>query len=140
MTGSASHPRLRLLLLTAGSLAIAALLVSVPAGGGVEPTIAGSKQADVVGTVASISAKKGAEITVDSKGRGGPKRLAEGDKLHLGDVLDPDEGVKAKLQLKVPQGVSADRELIYIKPGGKEEHTVLLDRTGPRMTEVTIGG
>jgi len=142
MTGfSLNRGRLARYLALITILITGVILLTLMAGGGSESvagaTKGGEGKARVVGKVASVSGKTSG-ITVKSPG-GSEHRLREGDQLHLNDVIDPDKGVEATLNLKVPNGVSGDDELVYIVPGEGDHHTITMERTGKDQTRVLIG-
>lgn len=121
-------------------LAVGVTMLTLAAGGTDESVAArgsASGKAPVVGRVVSVSGKATA-ITVKSPG-GREHRLREGDQLHLNDVIDPDRGVEAILNLKIPNGVSGNDELVYIAPGKGDRHTITMERTGKLQTKVLIG-
>ncbi len=90
----------------------------------------------VVGKVVSVTGNV-AGLTV--KPEGGRERVLEtGDLLHLGDVIDPDQGVQATIRLEIPAGVDGDPDLVRINPDEGDAHTVRLERTGKGATTVTI--
>jgi hypothetical protein len=75
--------------------------------------------------------------TLAAKGKnGGRHALGKQATLHLGDTITPPGG-KATLKLSVPPGVSADNQLVYIKPAPGMQLNVLLQRSG-QYTIVTI--
>jgi hypothetical protein len=116
-------------LLAVGALALIFAIRSPDEG------VAGSAKATVVGKVTAVAGKG---LTVKSEG-GREHQLKNGDVLYLGDVIDPDKGVRATLQLEPPSGVSGDADLVFISPGKGDEHTVTVERTGPSTTTVQIG-
>lgn len=120
-------------------LAAGVLLLTLTAGGTDESVAAkgnASGKAPVVGRVVSVSGKVTA-ITVKSPG-GREHQLREGDQLRLNDVIDPDQGVEVTLNLKIPNGVSGDDELVFIAPGRGDRHTITMERTGKAETKVLI--
>lgn len=116
-------------------VALAALLVVVLASGGAERSAAKANKPPVVGEVTSVGGT--GKITVAPQD-GQEHALESGDELRLGDTIDPDQGVTASLALKVPKGVSGNKELVYVAPGKNQEHSVILERTGKDQTSVTI--
>lgn len=120
-------------------LAVGVTLLTLAAGGTDESVAArgsASGKTPVVGKVVSVSGKATA-IRVKSPG-GREHRLREGDQLRLNDVIDPDHGVEATLNLKIPSGVSGNDELVYIAPGKGDHHTITIERTGKLETKVMI--
>jgi hypothetical protein len=103
---------------------------------GTESSSAKRKKSPVVGTVKKIGGTK--QITVTPK-KGKQHGLEKGDKLRLGDVIDPDKGVTAKLEIDRQQGAIAKKELIFVSPGKRDKHTTTLVKPDQATTVVKIG-
>lgn len=119
--------------ITLAVITLATLTAVIVLGG--SPERVGADQPKKVGKVISLNEGK---LKVKVGGEGKVRRLAEGDGLRLGDEIIPGKGVEATLTVKRPKGFG-DKQLIFVDPGNNGvEHTVSLQRTGKRTTEVTI--
>jgi hypothetical protein len=125
----------RMLALVACAALLAAVLSTGSPG---ETTGAGSAQ-KVVGEVTKLSGQE-QRLRVTGKNDEGSERLRLGDKLHFGDVIRPGQGVKATLELEVPNGVSSSEELVFVRTPEGEPQKITLERITRRTTEVKIEG
>lgn len=111
--------------------------VFLPAGLGTGS--AGVAVQKVVGQVTSVSGSERLSVRADRDAKS--IRLREGDRLRLGDTVVAGRGVEVTLELVRPASVSADAQLIFIRPpaGTTLELKITLSRRGT-VTTVTIDG
>lgn len=89
----------------------------------------------VVGEVVAVGGSK--KLTTADPASGTLRRVKPNDELTLGQVLVMGERVRATLRVRRPAGVSADRDLINLKPVAGTPHRVRVTLKGG-YTIVTI--
>ncbi len=89
----------------------------------------------VVGEVVAVGGSK--DLTTADRGSGKLRRVKPTDELTLGQVLVMGARVTATLRVRRPKGVSADRDLIDLKPVAGTPHRVRVTLKGA-YTIVTI--
>lgn len=120
-------------------LAICGALVAAVVATGSEgnPDAGGSAQQPIVGEVVAVSGK---EVRLQVAPGGGKNRqpLSEGEKLRLGDVIVPGEGVNATIEVKIPNRESRDEELIFVRDAGSHPIITLKRKRDGVTTRVKI--
>jgi hypothetical protein len=116
--------------------ALLAVVTALAVGITLLPVAAGAPASTkVVGEVVAVGGSK--NLTTTDPATGKLHRVKRNDQLTLGQVLVMGARVTATLRVRRPKGVSADRELIDLKPVAGTPHRVRVTLKGA-YTIVTI--